>query len=371
MKHTWRLGKIFGIDINIDSSWLVIFILFTWVLAGSYFPRAHPDWSRSLYWVMGLVTSLLVFASVLVHELAHSIVALKQGEKVRSITLFILGGVAQITEEPKKPLGEFTMALVGPMSSFALALSFFILSLLLKGVSEPLAASSTYLAVINTALGIFNLLPGFPMDGGRILRSLIWKVTGDLKKATRAASVAGQGFAFLLILLGILQILRANLLGLWWILIGWFLHNAAVRGYSEVMIKSVLEGMKAEDLMSQDFGTVQGEILVQDLVENYILKKKERVFLVTDNGNLRGIVCLEDVKQTPKEKWSQVKVKDIMTPRERLEAVSPEDDGNKILTSLATKDIHQVPVMKGDKIAGIICRNDILRYIQLRSELGV
>ncbi len=371
MKHTWRLGKIFGIEIHIDSSWLVIFILFTWVLAGSYFPRAYPAWARTLYWVMGLLTSLLVFASVLAHELAHSVVALKQGEKVRSITLFILGGVSQIAEEPKEPLKEFAMAIVGPTSSFVIAFLFFLLSLWLKSVSVPLAASATYLAVINTALGIFNLIPGFPMDGGRVLRSILWKVTGNLKKATRVASLAGQGIAFLLIFLGIFEFLRGGLSGLWWILIGWFLYNAAVSGYSEVMIKSVLQGMKAEDLMSKDFETIPGDLSVQDLVDHYILKKKERVFLVSDDGELKGIVCLEDVKQTPKEKWPESKVKDIMTPRERLEAVTPDADGNKILASLATKNIHQVPVMKGDRIEGIICRTDIIRYLQLRSDLGV
>jgi CBS domain-containing protein len=209
------------------------------------------------------------------------------------------------------------------------------------------------------------------MDGGRVLRSILWKVTGNLKKATRVASLAGQGIAFLLIFLGIFEFLRGGLSGLWWILIGWFLHNAAVSGYSEVMIKSVLQGMKAEDLMSKDFETVPGDLSVQDLVDHYILKKKERVFLVSDNGDLKGIVCLEDVKQTPKEKWPHSKVKDIMTPRERLEAVTPDADGNKILASLATKNIHQVPVMKGDRIEGIICRTDIIRYLQLRSDLGV
>lgn len=371
MKHSWRLGRISGIDINVDSSWLIIFILFTWILAGSYFPRGHPEWSETLFWGMGVLTSLLIFASVLVHELAHSLVALRQGEKVRNITLFILGGVAQITEEPKEPIKEFTMALVGPMSSLALALVFLVFSLGLKTVSQPLAASASYLAAINIGLAVFNLLPGFPMDGGRVLRSILWKITGSLKKATRVASLSGQGFALLLILAGILLILRGSLGGLWWILIGWFLDNAAVRGYKEVMVKSLLEGLKAEDLMNRDFETVPEDVLVQDLVDNYILKKKERVFLVTANGSLKGIVCLEDVKQTPKERWTQATVRDIMTPKEKMEAVSPGDDGNRILTSLAGREIHQVPVMAGGKVAGIICRSDILRYLQLRSELGV
>jgi len=318
---------------------------------------------------MGPLTSLLVFVCVLIHELAHSLVAIQQGEKVRSITLFILGGVAQISEEPKKPFKEFIMALVGPLSSLLLALIFFILAFFLRGISEPLYASVSYLAIINTILAVFNLLPGFPMDGGRVLRSILWKITGNLKKATRIASLTGQAFAFFLIFGGILQILSANISGLWLIFIGWFLHSAAVRGYQQVMVQTMLKGVRAEDLMVKDFITVAGDLSVQDLVDNYIFKEKERVFLVSDNGNLRGIVCLEDVKATPRGEWSTTTVGEIMTPREKLEAVSFDTDGSKVLNSLTTKEIHQVPVMEGEKVAGIICRTDILRYIQLRTEL--
>jgi len=318
VRHSWRIAKVFGIDIKIDSSWIIIFILFSWILSANYFPQRFQDWARGLYWIIGIITSLLIFASVLVHELAHSLVALKQGEKVRSITLFLLGGVAQITEEPKRPLREFTMALVGPMASFVIAFLFLILSFIVRGISEPLWASASYLAMINAVLAIFNLFPGFPMDGGRVLRSIIWKVTGNLKKATKIASRVGQGFAFFLIFIGILQILRANL-----------------------------------------------------LPGDYILKKRERVFLVSDKGSLKGIVCLEDVKQTPSEKWQETRVGEIMTPKEKLEAVSPNADGSQVLNSITTKDIHQIPVMEGEKIAGIICRSDILRFIQFRSELGV
>jgi Zn-dependent protease len=372
VRHSWRIAKIFGIDIKIDSSWIIIFILFSWLLSANYFPGRFQDWPRSLYWIIGVMSSLLIFASVLVHELAHSIVALKQGEKVRSITLFLLGGVAQITEEPKRPLREFTMALVGPMASLLIAFLFLILSFILRGISEPLWASASYLAMINTVLAIFNLFPGFPMDGGRILRSVIWKVTGNLKKATKIASRVGQGFAFFLIFIGILQILRASLLhGLWLIFIGWFLHSAAVRGYNQVMVQTMLKGVRAEDLMTKDFETVTADLSVKSLVDDYILKKRERVFLVSDKGSLKGIVCLEDVKSTPSEKWPETRVEEIMTPTEKLEAVSPDADGNQVLNSITTKDIHQIPVMEGEKIAGIICRSDVLRFIQLRSELGV
>jgi len=239
-------------------------------------------------------------------------------------------------------------------------------------VSLPLHASARYLAVINAGLGVFNLLPGFPMDGGRVFRSIVWKATGNLKKATRIASWSGQGFAFLLILLGVFQILRGNFGGLWFILIGWFLQSASVRSYNQVAFKSALEGLKAADLMTADFETVYPNLPVQRLVDEYILKKRERVFLVTNiGGGLEGIVCLEDVKAAPREEWPSLTVGAIMTPRDALQAVTREADGNEILARLTAKNVHQIPVMDGENVAGIICRTDVLRVLQLRSELGM
>jgi len=370
VRHSWRIGKIAGIDIHIDSSWFLILILFTWTLATSYFPQKFPDWPGLQHWIIGFVTSLLIFVSVLIHELSHSLVAISQGEEVRSITLFILGGVAQINEEPKRPLEEFLMALAGPLTSLALGLMAFILSLFVRSLSEPLGAVVSYLALINVILAIFNLLPGFPMDGGRVLRSIIWKVTGDLRQATKIASRIGQGFAFLLIVIGILQILRGILTGFWLIFVGWFLHSAAVRGYQQVMVEALLKGVRARDLMTKEYETVPSTLPVQDLVDEYILKHKERVFLVQDDEVLKGIVCLEDVKGIPKENRASSAVADIMTPREKLQAVTPEDDGRSILKNLTSKNIHQVPVMEGGQVTGIICRTDVLRYIQLKRDLG-
>ncbi|MFQ6037782.1 MAG: site-2 protease family protein [Candidatus Aminicenantales bacterium] len=371
MKHAWKIARIAGIDIYVDSSWFVIFILFTWILSTSYFPHQHSGWRGHQYWTIGLLTSLLIFISVLIHELAHSVVAKAQGEEVRRITLFILGGVAQITEEPKQPLQEFVMAVVGPLTSLGLSAAFFLASMILLGLNEFIGASLSYLALINLILAVFNLLPGFPMDGGRVLRSLIWKATGNLKKSTSIASKVGQGFAFLLIFLGIVQILRANLGGLWLVFIGWFLHSSAVRGYQQLTVDTVLRGVRARELMREDFERVSGNLLVQELVDDYILHRRERVFLVSDNGHLQGIVCLEDVKATPRDRWSSTTVREIMTPKEKLLAVSPDDDGNTVLKSLTSRDVHQVPVMEGGQVAGVVCRSDILRYIQLRSELGI
>lgn len=371
MKSAWKVGKIAGIEFRIDSSWVVIFALFTWTLAADYFPRQHPGWPAHLYWGLGLLTSLLVFASVLFHELAHSLVARRNGEEVRSITLFILGGVAQISDEPKEPLQELGMALAGPLSSFLLAAFFLAVSLAFVGRHEPFHAAAVYLALINLALGVFNLLPGFPMDGGRVLRSIIWKATGDIRKATRVASGVGQALSFLLIVVGVMRFFQGDFGGLWLVLIGWFLHNASVRGYDQVMIKTALEGLRVRDLMSADFQTISPTVSVQSLVDDHILKKRERVFIVAEAGEPQGIVCLEDVKKTPRERWTSLNVRDIMTPKERLESVALEADGSAVLERLVTRDVHQLPVVAAGKVVGIICRNDLLKVLQLRSELGV
>lgn len=370
MKHAWRVGKIAGIEIRIDSSWFVILVLFTWSLSSSYFPGRFPDWPPLKLWLIGFVTSLLIFVSVLVHELSHSLVAIAQGEKVKSITLFILGGVAQISEEPKQPLQEFFMALVGPLTSLAIGFAALVFAFFMKGVNETLGAVASYVGLINIILAVFNLLPGFPMDGGRVLRSLIWKASGDLRKATKIASQIGQGFAFLLIFAGILQILRGDLSGFWLIFVGWFLHSASVRGYQQVMVESLLKGVSAKELMTKNFHTIPSTLVVQELVDVYILRRRERVFLVQDEGVLKGIVCLEDVKKIPHEDRTKTTVAEIMTPRNKLEAVTPDSDGSDILNSLASKEIHQVPVMDGDEVKGIICRTDVLRFIQLRKDLG-
>jgi Zn-dependent protease/predicted transcriptional regulator len=372
MKISWRIGRIFGIDIYIDASWLVIFGLFTWIMASYYFPHEYPQWPPWQYWVVGAFTSLLLFASVLGHELAHSLVAIRQGEKVRRITLFILGGVAQITEEPKEASKEFFMALMGPLTSFAIAGVCYFLFFLLRPLSVPLAAMARYLSFINVLLGAFNLLPGFPMDGGRVLRSIIWKLTGNLQKATRIASSVGQGFAFFFIIVGFFMIFRGMFVnGIWIMMIGWFLHSAAGQGYHQVIVKEMLAHVRAEDLMERDVEIVSGSLPIQRLVDEFILKHRDRAFIVADRGDVKGIVCLEDVKKLPKDRWPSALVRDVMTPREDLTTVSPDDDGNKVLAEITSKRVHQVPVMKGGKIQGIVCRTDILHFLQVRSDLGV
>jgi Zn-dependent protease/predicted transcriptional regulator len=372
MRHSWRIGKILGIDIKIDSSWLIIFALLIWILAGYYFPQQYPSWPRRIRWTISFFTSILFFASVLIHELAHSFIALKQGEKVKSITLFILGGVAEISEEPKKPMKEFYMALVGPLTSLVLGALFLIIWAFIRNYSEPIGAMTLYLGIINIALAFFNLLPGFPMDGGRVLRAIIWKVTGNLKKATRIASLVGQVIAFLLIFLGIWQLLSGIFIGgIWLIFIGWFLHSASVRGYQQVMLQEMLKDLRAEDLMNRDFIIVKSSLSIKELVENYVLKHKDRAFMVSDNFQLEGIICLEDIKKVAQSEWPTARVADIMTPKDKLETVSPLDDGNTVLSRLTAKNVNQLPVVEKDEVTGIVCRTDILQFLQLRMELGV
>jgi Zn-dependent protease/predicted transcriptional regulator len=372
MRTSWRIFRLFGIEIRVDSSWIFIFALITWALAGYYFPSRYPGWSRWQHWQVGLAASVLLFVSVLAHELTHSLVARSKGEEVRSITLFLFGGVAEIVEEPKTPGREFIIALVGPISSLIIAGIFSALWLGVRGINEPIAALARYLSIINLFLAGFNMIPGFPLDGGRVLRAIAWKVTGNLKRATRIASTTGQALAFLLIFLGVWQILMGVFFnGLWIALIGWFIHSAATRGYREVLVKEMLRDVRAKDLMDTAFEKVEGSISVQDLVEDYILKKRERSFLVTEAGKLAGIVCLEDVKGIPSEKRRDTLVREIMTPRDRLEAISPEEDGSQVLARLASGKINQVPVIERGQIEGVVCRANILEFLHLRSELGV
>ncbi|MGB4705038.1 MAG: site-2 protease family protein [Candidatus Saccharicenans sp.] len=371
MRYSWKVARISGIDIKIDSSWVVIFLLFTFSLSAYYFPQSFQAGQRLHYWLLGIMTSLLVFASVLFHELAHSLMAIRQGEKVEDITLFILGGVARISDEPGTPQKEFVMALSGPVSSFFLAFVFIMISYLVAPYSKPFQVAAAYLGYINAILGGFNLLPGFPMDGGRVLRAIVWKATGDLKKATRAASMVGQGIAFFFIFAGVFQFFRGNLGGLWLALIGWFLHNASIQGYSQVLLKMSLQGLKASDLMSQDFQYVEADLPVESLVHDYVLRQRERVFLVKKGERLAGIVCLDDIKKYPRERWPELKVRDIMTPAEKLIYVTPYTSGDQVLERLATADVNQVPVMENGRVVGLICRNNLLQVMQLRAELGI
>ena len=372
MRNSWRLGKIFGIEIYIDSSWLIIFALVTWTLAGQYFPSQNPNWPLLLNWFLGVIASILFFASVLAHELSHSLVAIHQGGKVRNITLFIFGGVAQIAEEPDKPLKEFLIAFAGPLASIAIGIISGIAWLFIHEISLPLASIFRYLGIINIALAVFNLIPGFPLDGGRILRATIWGFTKNLKLATRIASFSGKLLSFLLIIWGIRLIFSGlTLNGIWMIFIGWFLYNAATSSYRHLLIKDALREVKVEDLMITNFDTVPPDLSIQKLVDEFILRHRDRGFLVIEGGLVQGIVCLDDIKKMPRERWANTTIREIMITKNQLEKVSPGDDAGVALSKLTSKNIHQIPVVQENRVKGILRRNDILNYLQLHSDLVV
>jgi Zn-dependent protease/CBS domain-containing protein len=366
-----EVARVWGIGIRIHASWLLVFGLVAWSLAGGYFPEEYPGWSALAYWSLGAVTSLLFFASVLVHELAHSWVALRHGLPIRSITLFVFGGVAHVGREPADPGVELRIALAGPLTSLALAGLFGGAWLLVRG--EPLAAApAIWLARINGIVAVFNLVPGFPLDGGRVLRALLWRWTGSFQRATQTAAFAGQAIAAGFIALGALSALGGNVLGgVWMVLIGWFLQNAAAATSSQAGLRELLRGVKVSQAMARDCPQVPGDRTLDRLVQDQVLGAGRRCFLVTEDGRLRGLLTLHEVKAVPRERWSGTRVEEVMTPLERLAAVGPDDDLFGALERMDDADVAQLPVVTGGELVGLIGREQILRYIRARAELGV
>lgn len=369
-----RLGKIFGIPIMVHYTWFIVFTLIVLSLSTQYFPSRYPDWSQWMYWTMGIATGLLLFLSVLVHELAHSLLSSLQGIPVQRITLFLFGGVANISRESATPLGEFLMALAGPAVSLLISAIFGFLWLFAKFILkiQALAALSAYLGVINLSLALFNLIPGFPLDGGRLLRSFLWGITGNFRKATEIAITAGRIIAFAFIVGGIAWALTGHWLdGLWLAFIGWFLDNAATQSYRQLMSKETLKGVKVRELMSRECPTVHASLTINDLVYNYVLPHSTRCFFVQEGEKLMGMVTLHNLKLVPQAKWSSVKVEEILTPLEKLLKVSPDDDALDALELMVENDVNQIPVVEGERVVGLIRRDHLLQFIRTRLELGI
>ena len=365
-----RLGKLLGITFQIDPTWFVVFTLITLSLT-SRFAEEYPHWTTLTYWIVGIVTSILFFVSVVLHELAHSAVAISNGIPVRSITLFIFGGVAQISREANLPLTEFLVAAAGPAASIMISVFFAGLWLLGKGSSEVVAALGKWLAQINLTLALFNLIPGFPLDGGRILRSIIWALSGNFGTATRAASTLGKLVAYVFIIMGVVIGLRGNFInGLWIGFIGWFLLNAAQQSFQQVILRESLSGIKANDMMTRDCPRIHQGITVAQFIEDFLLRTGQHCFLVMDQDLLLGIITLREVNKTPRDRWDQVRVEEVMLPLQQLKWVSPDQDIVKILEYMDREDINQVPVVEEGRLLGMVGRQEILRLLQRRLELS-
>jgi Zn-dependent protease len=389
--NSFRIGKIFNINIEIDWSWLLIFGLVTWSLASS-FGQMHATWTPLMQWGMAVLAALLFFLSVLAHELAHSLVARAQGVPVRNITLFMFGGVSNIQKEPVSPLNEFLVAIVGPLTSFVLGGLFLLLGsggLVLNSVSatnmnellSQLGPANTiflWLGSVNILVGLFNLIPGFPLDGGRVVRSILWGITDDLKKATRWASWLGQAVAWLLIFAGMSMLFGAQIPilgsgfinGLWLIFIGWFLQNAAVQSYRRVVIYDILEDIPVKRLMNPNVPRTPANITVESFVDDYLMRSDNRAFIVFDEEKMVGLITIEDVRKLSSEARRTTFVRDVMTPSEKMIVVAPEEDVTDAFERLQMKDIRQLPVVAGNKIVGLLRRKDIVRWLQLQSQFG-
>lgn len=360
---SWKIATIMGIPIRVHFSWLIIFGLITWSLSTFYFPKAAPHLPELSYWLGGTVAALLLFVSVAFHELSHSFVAMRYRLSIASITLFIFGGVAQMKGEPPNPKAEFRIAIAGPVSSFLLSLLFFIIYHL---TADPvMRALFSYIAQLNFILGAFNLIPGFPMDGGRVMRAFLWKRTKDFFYATRRASGYGQKIAIFFIIFGLVSIFAGFPGALWLMLIGWFLHTAAQASHQQASLQETLSGIKVKDIMVRDIVTISSRISIQSAVNEYFLKYGYGGFPVMDDGTFLGFVTLKEIKNVPKEEWHDKKVSEIVIPHDRRWEVSEGNDAVKALELMINADKGRLVVTAKGQVIGLITRNGIAGYVQI------
>jgi Zn-dependent protease len=363
------LGRIMGISIGVDYSWFLIFGLLTWSLAGSYYPAEFKGWSPPLYWFMGAVTTIIFFMSVLLHELGHSVVALRYNIPVRSITLFLFGGVAQIGSEPPSAVAEFLIAIAGPLVSLALSLCFYVAQPMVSSM-EPLLGLAKYLAYINLAVVLFNLIPGYPLDGGRVFRAIVWAITKNMRRATLIAANVGRFFAFLFIFVGVWQMFRGNFGGgLWIAFIGWFLDNAASAQVQQVMFQGLLAGHRVSQAMSTQCAAVPAELTLQQLVDEHILGSGRRCFLVNHDGNIVGLMTLHRIKEVPRSEWATTSVAQIMLPIEQSKCIDPDSELWVALQKMDRGGVNQLPVTHNHRVIGMLSREDVITFLRTLQEL--
>lgn len=373
MDSAINIGKFFGIQFRLHYSWFIIFFLVTIFLAGQVFPQSLPRQAQLTYWAMGLTTSLLFFASVLAHELAHSIVGRANNIPVKSITLFIFGGAAHMTREASSPQSELKMAIAGPASSLLMAAVFGMFYLLFSGLAEPLALMAYWLAYINVVLAVFNLLPGFPLDGGRVLRSLIWRFNGNYMLATRIATQTGRVIGYLLILAGIGIILAYQnfLSGIWLAFIGWFLADTARASYRQAQLQEVLKGFTASQVMNTDCPTVSGETTVSQLVQEYAASGSNRCFLVAEEGRVMGIITLHKIYSMAQKGSGDIQLKDVVLPLAKVQVAHPDQDVLSIVQWMNESGVDQMPVVSGGRIIGLITLDNLIGFVTRNTQLKI
>ena len=374
MKAQIKLGRIAGISIGLHYSWFIIAILIALSLA-QHFRTVMPPWTTAVVWTAALITSLLFFAALLLHELAHSLLAKARGLRVRGITLFALGGVSQIESEASDPKSEFSIAIAGPIASIAIGLVLLGTAWLggwLPGIepTTPVISVLVWLGYINIALAAFNMIPGYPLDGGRVLRAVIWWITHNADRSTRKAAQAGQAVAFIFILLGLFRFfVGASFGGLWLAFIGWFLHDASRASYVQVELIAGLRDRRVADIMDHVCPTVEGHLTLQDFVDDYVFRTGRRCFVVIQNGRVTGLITPHEVRTVDRASWSQTSVQSVMRPLGQLRTVTPDTPAVQALELMSREDINQLPVVSDGHLEGIFSRGHVLNFLRAHAEL--
>jgi Zn-dependent protease/predicted transcriptional regulator len=366
------LFKLFGFAVHVDMSWIVIALLVTWSLAAGLFPFQYRGLSPGTYWLMGLVGALGLFGSIIFHEMSHSLVARRFGIPMKGITLFIFGGVAEMDDEPPSPRAEFSMAITGPLSSIFLAIAFYAIYIFgaRNGWPAPVNGVTGYLGVINAILAVFNLVPAFPLDGGRVFRSILWGWRNDIRWATRVSSTFGSAFGLFLILVGVLNALRGNFIGgVWQFLIGMFLREAARMSYQQLLARQALEGEKVRRFMQTDPITVSPFISLAQLIDDYVYRHQHKLFPVVRNGELAGCIDLNQVKEIPRNEWPYRTVGEVAGSCSVDRTISPDADAVKALSKMSRTGNSRLLVVDQGRLVGILSLKDLLRFLSLKIEL--
>jgi Zn-dependent protease len=367
------LFRLFGFAIRVDVSWLLIFALMTWTLSAMVFPQFYPGMTRGMYWAMGVAGAIALFVSIVLHELAHAFVARRHGIQIKGITLFVFGGVAGMHEEPATPRVEILMAAAGPLMSLVLAVLFFCTSVItgLLRLPESITVVFLYLAGLNLMLALFNLVPAFPMDGGRIFRALLWMRSGDLRQATAIASSAGSFFGVALVALGLFTLISGDpLSGLWWIVIGIFVRSIAQASYQQLIVRRVFQGEPISRFMTTEPVAVPRAISVEELVDEYVYRYHHKMFPVVDGDRLTGCVTTQAVRELPREEWSQQTVGAIAEPVSEENSVTPRIDAMKVLSKMTGAGRSRLLVVEDGCLVGVITLKDLVELLSVKIELG-
>jgi Zn-dependent protease/CBS domain-containing protein len=367
----FKLFKMFGFQVSIDLSWIIIAILIAWSLSTGVFPFEYKNLATRTYWIMGAIGAIGLFISIILHEFSHSIVARLHGLPMKGITLFIFGGVAEMGDEPPSAKAEFWIAVVGPLSSIAIAFIFYGLYRLGAHINwpEPVNGVIVYLAMINGLLAAFNLVPAFPLDGGRILRSALWGWKKNLRRATRIASAIGGGFGILLIILGVLRVVGGNFVGgMWLFLIGMFIQSAAKMSYQQLITRKALEGEPLQRFMNTNPVVVPASATVTQLVEDYVYRHHFKMYPVV-NEKLEGCVTTKQIKEVPRKEWPQITAGELAQKCTSENTITPQTDAVQALSQMRRNHASRLMVVEDGKLVGIIALKDMLEFLSLKIEL--